>query len=101
MSKHTPGPWQPSKSRTNPYAVYAPHGQTTRSSIASIALYDDCYDEAEANARLIAAAPELLEALLAVWNAGTGASPEVKDASWELARAAIANATGTENKETK
>lgn len=62
-TKHTPGPWQPSKSRTNPYAVHAPGGQTRRSSIASVTLYDDCHDEAEANARLIAAAPAMLEVL--------------------------------------
>lgn len=57
MSKHTPGPWH-----ANPYVHASVHG---------FAVYADriCMDkladeiQSEANARLIAAAPELLEAL--------------------------------------
>jgi hypothetical protein len=56
MSKHTPGPWR---------TAYGPVCQV----MAGNALVADCYTEdvakrtAKANARLIASAPELLEAL--------------------------------------
>ncbi|NRP03264.1 hypothetical protein [Stenotrophomonas maltophilia] len=62
-SKHTPGPW-----------VVTPHPMTNVDVSAVGVIMDDkemqyglshtiCYQNAEANARLIAAAPELLEAL--------------------------------------
>ncbi|HHA2761819.1 TPA: hypothetical protein ACOEQU_000129 [Stenotrophomonas maltophilia] len=62
-SKHTPGPW-----------VVTPHPMTNVDVFAVGVIMDDkemqyglshtiCYENAEANARLIAAAPELLEAL--------------------------------------
>lgn len=62
-SKHTPGPW-----------VVTPHPMTNVDVFAVGVIMDDkemqyglshtiCYQNAEANARLIAAAPELLEAL--------------------------------------
>ena len=50
---HTPGPWEASNTRLcNGWQVVAPNGGSVTGSISS-----------EANARLIAAAPELLEAL--------------------------------------
>lgn len=63
MSKHTPGPW-----------VVTPHPMTNVDVFGVGVIMDDkemqyglshtiCYQNAEANARLIAAAPELLEAL--------------------------------------
>lgn len=45
------------------------------------------------NARLIAAAPELLEALQLVWDA-YGFDPSVDSSIWQAAREAIAKATG-------
>ena len=57
MSKHTPGPW---------FAVQYANWfniQTTEEYSASDVLDLECCEEAEANARLAAAAPELLEEL--------------------------------------
>src|SRR3546814_11845342 len=50
-------------------------------------------DPWEANARLIAAAPDLLEALQLVWDT-YGMDPSVDSSIWQTARAAIAKATG-------
>jgi hypothetical protein len=62
MNKHTPGPWS-SRGR----AIRGPHPKDPagRARIVAKAIWDNgtYVDEAEANARLIAAAPELLEAL--------------------------------------
>ena len=86
MSKHTPGPWRVVQDPTNlSLQVY---GQT-------LALFE-CWRRSDeqtelANARLIAAAPDLLEALEFVIRG-------VPD-TWEgvqKARAAIAKATGGE-----
>lgn len=63
MSKHTPGPW-----------VVTPHPETHVDVFGVGKIMDDkrmqyglshtiCYQNAEANARLIAAAPEMFEAL--------------------------------------
>lgn len=98
-SKHTPGPW-----------VVTPHPQTHVDVFGVGVIRDDkefqyalshtfCYQNAEANARLIAAAPELLEALIRL------EAELVEDKYGEcyepspfenlaLARAAIAKATG-------
>ncbi len=80
MNKHTPGPWkaEPFAGGWNvwPISSKKPDG----SAIA--------YDCTEADARLIAAAPDLLAALLALVERGTD-SPEHM-----AAEAAIAKATG-------
>jgi hypothetical protein len=60
---HTPGPWRVHEK--SPTLVIDKHGLV----IAQAHSYAECgimRDEAEANARLIAAAPELLEALESV-----------------------------------
>lgn len=60
--KHTPGPWNLS-GRTVYTLHRLAHMETNRWS-AQVQGYVDCpAEEADANARLIAAAPELLEAL--------------------------------------
>ena len=73
--QHTPGPWTHnatgSPDYAKQYAVY-PEG-----SGRDVAIVYDC-EQAEANAQLIAAAPDLLEAcrgLLAVLTAGGGHNP--------------------------
>lgn len=63
MENHTKGPWQMSRSRTNPYAVYVSDPATERSSICTVTRYES-EDETMANVRLIAAAPELLDAAI-------------------------------------
>jgi hypothetical protein len=87
MSKHTPGPWT---------IDVAYGGWSIRSkgimlalSGGSISTWITPEDEDAANARLIAAAPDLLEALKRVCSHGYRTSPD-----WDNARAAIAKAEG-------
>jgi len=55
MSKHTPGPWVIG----NPAEIHAPDGTRI---VACCQTHDDAReDQSETNARLISAAPELLE----------------------------------------
>jgi len=84
-TQYSPGPWAVKHhEETNSYTVHVAKKSWQSWSIAGL---NDCTQD-EANARLIAAAPELLEALEGVmyWDNG---KPE-----WEIARAAIAKATG-------
>lgn len=73
MSKHTPGPWRANaKPMGNPYGVITEHGENENWSICNdggrfIAAIK-MQPEEEANARLIAAAPEMLEALESALN---------------------------------
>ncbi len=83
MSKtpHTPSPWAINSYRELPSDrsgkfIYAPR---VHPFIAKIEFYGDyqtglSHKENEANARLIAAAPEMLEALVGLVNCHTGAS---------------------------
>lgn len=86
MSKHTPGPWR--------FSSHPHDGNYMRIHCGSDPREGDnlrgyC---GEANARLIAAAPELLEALQAFANEIVPINPH--DPLWVNARAAIAKATG-------
>lgn len=105
--KHTPGPWaERGWSVTGPTAVAdyvaimsvkegvagvftAPVAQTRGKSVICTA-YGMSQEEATANARLLGAAPELLEALQACYAALHPHSDEGR-----VARAAIAKATGS------
>lgn len=97
-TKHTPGPWYIPTIRANAQDK-RPLWETVRSKhteepICRIA--QDVAHDAEANARLIAAAPELLAALrlLIEWYDGQHGDPGVLGSqSVEDARAAIAKAT--------
>ena len=62
VQQHTPGPWRTTRSRNN-HIVTTDDGSTART-IARVVLNDEVGGEmpVSANARLIAAAPELLEA---------------------------------------
>ena len=93
---HTPGPW---KMNTN---VQTSIDAETKH-IAMVNYYksgranDDVYgEEHEANARLIAAAPDLLEALKRIEIIGRGARPNISKGTiaGDIARAAIAKAEG-------
>lgn len=83
MTKHSPGPWEcrPSNEYGWTYEITNKEGN------------DDT--QAEANARLIAAAPDLLEALLYWKNECSGAEPSISVFN-QMVDAAIARATHKE-----
>lgn len=89
-AKHTPGQWYAAPLRDSGwidiFSVYE-NGET------SLPFASCKHHDQEANARLIAAAPELLEALQRVCSHGERTSAQI-DADWDHARAAIAKATG-------
>jgi len=93
MTKHTPGPWQVTPDRTRV--------QTADDAIDyQIADCEDTHfppplEQCEANARLIAAVPELLEALKTIIQAfDTTFNPERRRQVLEDAKQAIAKAEG-------
>ena len=105
MSAHTPGPWWARKNSAGDWDVQTlrdsypdmPEGSDTGAYIASV--YNDTTDSRtrgknEANARLIAAAPELLDAANAALDAMTDerADDEYKKMAVSLLRAAITKA---------
>ena len=101
MSKHTPGPWKFEILWAGFSAIRGRDGQL----IFGVAAGDNSERrpklEIEANARLIAAAPDLLEALrqmLAAFQCDMDSYADDPDAwqheVWEAARAAIAKAKG-------
>ena len=85
MAEHTPGPWEPMWDFS---AVT--HRQEVVASLNSLVKNG----EYEANARLIAAAPELLAALEALNKQVEIGCPEVARNERKQARAAIAKARG-------
>lgn len=94
---HTPGPWThyPFLSGSENHSGFGVNGNGFR--LASAHPIDSDGNEGEANARLIAAAPELLMAL--AWLVGLKDErpsdyAEQKPLAWAAARAAIAKATG-------
>ncbi len=93
MSKHTPGPWRIIEIRGR--AVILEPEQDGH--VCKISEWADEYaEEQEANARLIAAAPELLEALenlVSLCEAGLNKEYNI-EAELSEPRAAIAKATG-------
>ena len=92
MSGHTPGPWKLKlgKGMEYTYLVADRKGQD----IANWAHYHNATKaQTKANARLIAAAPDLLESLILLANQTN--STELAKAH-DMARAAIAKATGVQ-----
>ena len=84
--KHTPGPWTYDRSG---YSLYVNSG---RELVTALSMDGKRLETSEANARLIAAAPDLLDALLMVLD-----DPNALDGrprTYEYVRAAIAKATG-------
>lgn len=98
MSAHTPGPWLITDSGTFVYALNGRGSNRFWLSVSAAGPDHATQAEREANARLIAAAPELLEALQwYVDNDGTNIGQpgnEPYEAGLNRARAAIAKATG-------
>ena len=92
-TKHTPGPWEINESQRGTF-IYQ---DRTENCIAEV--YADVNEDQQANARLIAAAPEFLEALndIANGDAMKGRSSwktaDIVLAYQRIARAAIAKAT--------
>lgn len=86
-TKHTPGPWFVTGTGLSRYV----EGRVRPGVLQEVAWCGatEVQDQMEANARLIAAAPELLEALKAVISVADRATVE-----FDMARAAIAKATG-------
>lgn len=87
--KHTPGPWS--------FYDDSNDGKTNRIEIVAIGktvarIYHSVPEEDLPNARLIAAAPELLEALIAVVSVADRATVE-----FDKARDAIDKATGSQS----
>ena len=91
-AKHTPGPWVADDnegfSQWSIWGRMAPSGHGTPG--RKVAVVDDCSGHSDADAQLIAAAPELLEALQFLITA----SGEQLSTAFEQAQAAIAKATG-------
>lgn len=94
MSKHTPGPWFAPTPTYRTFYVEARIGNRMLQEVASCGPTADPAQQA-ANARLIAAAPELLEALTLLV-AGIENSVSKTYIPLVRANAAIAKATGSE-----
>jgi hypothetical protein len=97
--KHTPGPWLLENNiaygwKTNPYSISTRKPGVHSVAIANIpAKQTISRDEALANARLISAAPDLLDALMTFPQSLAWTDDELW--AWaQRARAAIAKATG-------
>jgi hypothetical protein len=84
-TKHTPGPWTAEEK----------NGRGMGWKAGPAWLGEKAWsEECAANARLIAAAPDLLEALQEIVSAADGEGWSQLDAAFSKARAAIAKATG-------
>jgi len=96
MSAHTPGPWRDIGGCGHVFAEVDWDDQSVDRVIvmSQLASVDTSRKTWEANARLIAAAPELLEALKEIIAAADGDGWNQLDASFATARAAIAKAEG-------
>jgi len=95
--KGTPGPWETATEHRKDLGVdhiwIAPASWLPR--VARVVVYPEVAEEERANARLIAAAPDLLEALQMADAALSGANMDMKVVE-RKARAAIAKALGTD-----
>jgi len=103
-AQHTPGPWRVGDKTRGRFCVYQDGGygkgvcvmsNTQKTTADEVAKYGEHGDnlEADANARLIASAPELLAALEGFHPSKIKSHGEMAWA-WETARAAIAKARG-------
>lgn len=87
--KHTPGPWQYKDG-----SIVAGTGDGEHESVALILGLVRLEGEWEANARLIAAAPDLLQALEFCETVIRGDLTTQREGALRISRAAIAKATG-------
>lgn len=93
--KHTPGPFAIFPERDRLWLWVMDELGTKR--VARVVLYDGLEDEMEANARLIAAAPDLLEALAVLVTDCSQIWSEAEFPALKQARAAIARARGEQD----
>ena len=99
-AQHTPAPWHVEWSMRDggeAHTIVDNRDMLGLSVIATVHFHDDTEGETKANARLIAAAPELLEALNLALEYWRHRQQRYKNRSpvWvQAARAAIAKATG-------
>ena len=94
MSKHTPGPWEVRPSANE--VINSDHGRLPFEIAAGYTLIGAVYEN-EADARLIAAAPDLLDALLEYKRMYEEVQPAGGwQGVYELGNEAIAKATGGE-----
>lgn len=103
MSKHTPGPWELSEAEYKEgFGTYRRVEQVEQFGdvVASVCIRHTVNHTlnaaGDANARLIAAAPDLLEALKDMLDGHEDACTGYGEGSADKARAAIAKATGGE-----
>lgn len=100
MSKHTPGPWRHVIAKLPvdgafDYAIRDADGELIAEVFGRTSTTN--YPPAEANARLMAAAPELLAALVGILEIGKrDMSNQKYDGYFDSARAAVAKAEGRE-----
>lgn len=101
MSKHTPGPWQTDRNNVHAAQIATIHHCLNNDwvEVWSPEAFAASEETQEANARLIAAAPELLDALIRLYNSHSLSKPpgSPKSDSQKQAEAAIAKATGSAN----
>ena len=98
MSNHTPGPWEIEEHYHFGYRWISGPGHSQLAQVVWCMEDEDRSPECEANAHLIAAAPELLDALCYLLEASSGQGPhEQWLAAMDQARAAIAKAKGENN----
>lgn len=93
-TQHTPGPWRTIQSTDG---VVVLNESALASGAASVVIVTPIRSEYEANARLIAAAPELLEALVHLVHACTANGVARCDSALANAKAVIAKANGNAN----
>lgn len=99
-TKHTPGPWIVKTAINGDRGIVAPGIGILAECFVAIRNMDEVSPECEANARLIAAAPGLLEALeemIELASPNIYPQPDKSQSGWaklQRARAAIAKAKG-------
>jgi hypothetical protein len=101
MNAHTPGPWEVvCNAGGYPSKIHAPNGYTGPGGLRDVtrgaAICFPSSNEGRANARLMAAAPELLAALRGLLRVCPRVRAGATLAEYDAARAAIAHATGGE-----
>lgn len=99
ITEHTPGPWKVEPIESQRSLVYCRINGSQSLGFAGVYKLDDkeCQNECLANANLIAAAPELLEALetaVSWYQEWLELGPDAGDLSLDTLRKAIAKAKG-------